>query len=153
MPDAVSLPQLLDLSLGTPELGAVNFNQLHKLLLEIINKLGLHDHTIKSDVPPGGGTSKSVPAKSSQAALAEKVAKVERDVNGSARDIIDKITTETPLTDLWQYMQVKKRVENNEIGLNTVSSSSISNISIHQIVTSYELLLCKLLMLMVFIQL
>ncbi|KAF6039712.1 hypothetical protein EB796_001992 [Bugula neritina] len=32
MPDMVSLPQLLDLSLGTPEAGAVNFNNLHKPL-------------------------------------------------------------------------------------------------------------------------
>ena len=42
MPE-VLLPQLVDLALGTPEVGAVNFNVLHTLLHAMINKLGLGD--------------------------------------------------------------------------------------------------------------
>lgn len=37
----VELDQLLHLALGTPELGAVNFNILHGLLREILNHLGI----------------------------------------------------------------------------------------------------------------
>ncbi|KAM7428454.1 hypothetical protein ABFA07_020564 [Porites harrisoni] len=37
----VELDQLLNLALGTPELGAVNFNILHGLLQEILNHLGI----------------------------------------------------------------------------------------------------------------
>ncbi|XP_027039298.1 glutamine-rich protein 2 isoform X4 [Pocillopora verrucosa] len=37
----VELDQLLNLSLGTPELGAVNFNILHGVIREILNHLGI----------------------------------------------------------------------------------------------------------------
>lgn len=37
----VELDQLLNLALGTPELGAVNFNILHGVLREILNHLGI----------------------------------------------------------------------------------------------------------------
>ncbi|XP_076448824.1 uncharacterized protein LOC143285432 isoform X2 [Babylonia areolata] len=41
----VLLPQLVDLALGTPEVGAVNFNVLNTLLHAMISKLGLGDVT------------------------------------------------------------------------------------------------------------
>ena len=43
MSASVSLSQLADLALGTPEVGAVNFNVLHTLLHAIIQKAGLSD--------------------------------------------------------------------------------------------------------------
>lgn len=43
MPTAVPLPQMVDLALGSPEVGAVNFNVLHTLLHAMIKKLGLAD--------------------------------------------------------------------------------------------------------------
>lgn len=131
MPDVLSLPQLLDLSIGSPELGAVNFSQLHKLLLEIINSLGLESKQVpvaepelKKDVKPSAANF----PKSSYNALQDKVNKIEQDVSQmsttlpSSREMIDKVKTGTPLTDLWQYMQVNKRVEANETGVKTVSS-------------------------------
>lgn len=44
MPAAVSLSQMVDLSLGTPEIGSVNFNVMHTLLHAIIKKLNIGDH-------------------------------------------------------------------------------------------------------------
>ncbi len=46
MSATVGLPQMVDLALGTPELGAVNFNVLHSLLHAIINKLNLVNVTV-----------------------------------------------------------------------------------------------------------
>lgn len=40
---SVSLPEMVDLALGTPEMGAVNFNILHKLLHAMIVKLNIQD--------------------------------------------------------------------------------------------------------------
>ncbi|XP_070187536.1 uncharacterized protein [Littorina saxatilis] len=48
MPHAVSLTQLVDLALGTPEVGAVNFNILHTLLHAMITKLGIEE--VKAEV-------------------------------------------------------------------------------------------------------
>lgn len=48
MPTSVSLPHMVDLALGSPEVGAVNFNVLHTLLHAMINKLGLGD--VKADL-------------------------------------------------------------------------------------------------------
>lgn len=44
MPAAVSLSHMVDLSLGTPEIGSVNFNVMHTLLHAIIKKLNIGDH-------------------------------------------------------------------------------------------------------------
>ena len=48
MPTAVPLTQLVDLALGTPEVGAVNFNVLHTLLHAMINKLGIGE--VKAEI-------------------------------------------------------------------------------------------------------
>ena len=48
MTTAVPLPQLLDLALGSPEIGAVNFNVLHTLLHAIIKTLNLSD--VKAEI-------------------------------------------------------------------------------------------------------
>lgn len=132
MPDVISLPQLLDLSLGNPELGAVNFNQLHKLLLEIIGRLDKAGHPLQvSDVDSKRDLKAAAAGnypKSSYNTLQDKVNKIERDITNmstalpDAKDMIAKVKTDTPLTDLWQHMQINKRVENNEQGVNTVST-------------------------------
>lgn len=48
MSTAVPLSQMVDLALGTPELGAVNFNVLHTLLHAMIAKLNIQDE--KADI-------------------------------------------------------------------------------------------------------
>ena len=131
MPDVISLPQLLEASIGTPELGAVNFNLLHKLLLEIINRLDLAGHAVPvSDIDSKKDAKAAAVVgyqKSSYNALSEKVGKIERELNHmsttlpDSKDMISKVKTDTPLTDLWQHMQLNKRVETNEDGIKTVS--------------------------------
>lgn len=43
VPPKVTLSKLLDLSLGTPEPGAVNFNALHTLLAALINQMKIQE--------------------------------------------------------------------------------------------------------------
>lgn len=130
MPDVISLPQLLDQSLGTPEVGAVNFNQLHKLLLEIINKLDIAHHQVPvSDIDTkrdAKAAAASFP-KASYTALSDKVQKIEQDLSHmssslpEAKDMIENVKSDTPLTDLWQYMKLSNKVDANESGIQTVS--------------------------------
>jgi len=44
-----TLSELLDLSLGTPEIGAVNFNILHRLLHAILTRLDISEFRIHVD--------------------------------------------------------------------------------------------------------
>ena len=103
MPDVISLPQLLEASIGTPELGAVNFNLLHKLLLEIINRLDLAGHAVPvSDIDSKKDAKAAAVVgyqKSSYNALSEKVGKIERELNHmsttlpDSKDMISKVKT------------------------------------------------------------
>lgn len=43
MPTQVKLAQMVDLALGTPEVGAVNFNVLHSLLHAMLKRLNILD--------------------------------------------------------------------------------------------------------------
>lgn len=127
MPDVMSLPQLLEQSLGTPELGAVNFNQLHKLLLEIINRLGLSNQQVTVSDIDAKRDAKASAVRGSYTVLSDKVQKIEQDISHmsttipDAKEMIERVKSNTPLTDLWQYMQVNNKVEANEAGIQTVS--------------------------------
>lgn len=48
MPTLMSLGRMVDLSLGTPEVGSVNFNVLHSLLRAMVNHLGIVE--VKAEV-------------------------------------------------------------------------------------------------------
>jgi len=130
MPTAVNLPQLLDQCLGTPEVGAVNFNQLHKLLFEIIARLDTAGHPFNaSETRPSQTTSQRLgdknPDYSTVQHLTDKINKIEKNVEDlsalpSAGELIDKVKSDQPLKELWQYMQLSKKVENNEDGIKTV---------------------------------
>lgn len=68
-PSLVSLRELVDLSIGTPEVGAVNFTALHTLLVAMLKNLNLQDTQIdfhsplpeQSRVFESSGTAPSVP--------------------------------------------------------------------------------------------
>ena len=49
MSTALTLQQMTDLALGTPEVGAVNFNVLHAVLHTMIKQLGIGD--VKTEIP------------------------------------------------------------------------------------------------------
>lgn len=128
MPDVINLPQLLDMSLGSPEAGAVNFNQLHKLLLEIIKKLNLTGHPVQLSEFSDIDAKKTAKAASLGFVRASDSLGPALDSNtllpNVSQEMIAKIKSNTPLTDMWQHMQFEKRIGNNEEGINTVSSST-----------------------------
>ncbi|KAM6050446.1 glutamine-rich protein 2 isoform 2-T2 [Chlamydotis macqueenii] len=58
----LSLSQLLDVAIGTPELGAVNFTALHGLLQALLEHLGLRDLPARAHpADDGGGETTSTP--------------------------------------------------------------------------------------------
>ena len=165
MPAQVALAQMVDLALGTPEVGAVNFNVLHTLLHAMISKLNIqdvkaeideHDREMLSTHPVPrcysafsldsgkGDDSMSM----SEDSLSEKSAytstknkkspyhHLEKQVLDLSRQMeeLNKLPsnlqllqraqgkeTDRPVTDMWQYMQMKKRVDANEEGVGKVS--------------------------------
>lgn len=44
------LARLADLAVGTPEVGAVNFNALHALLHALLRRLGLSEEKVEIDI-------------------------------------------------------------------------------------------------------
>eukprot|EP00064_Thunnus_orientalis_P024289 superscaffoldBa00010198_g24574 len=54
--ESISLYELLNLSIGTPQTGAVNFSALHELLHAVLKQLGLREMKIRwKELPPGLG--------------------------------------------------------------------------------------------------
>jgi hypothetical protein len=167
MPTAVPLPQLVDLALGSPEVGAVNFNVLHTLLHAMIKKLGLADakadlsdadkEFLSTGVPQYGHAKSagsalddkesnrgddsvldesvlseySAPGKPSDGYSSVPYHKLENRVAELTRALQD--LNALPNTqdffgeghgyrvpDMWQSMQLKKRVDANEEGVGKV---------------------------------
>lgn len=164
MPAAVSLSQMVDLSLGTPEIGSVNFNVMHTLLHAIIKKLNIGDHkaeinetdrdflstskfrarSMLSDADSGRGedSEDAISEKSSVGPFrpspyhamelkVEKLMQQMEELNNlpSNSELFNRMTqskgdstTERPVADMWQYMQLKKRVDANEEGVGKLFS-------------------------------
>ena len=160
MPTSVSLAQMVDLSLGTPEIGSVNFNVMHTLLHAIIKKLNIGDirteinehdrdflatskiraRSTLSDADSGRGeesedglSEKSVPPfkPTPYHRLELKVEKLFEQMEALNKlptntELFDRTTkakgeaADRPIADMWQYMQMKKRVDANEEGVGKV---------------------------------
>ncbi|KAK7506516.1 hypothetical protein BaRGS_00001991 [Batillaria attramentaria] len=164
MPTAVPLSQMVDLALGTPELGAVNFNVLHTLLHAMITKLNIQD--AKAEINDHDreflqGTAKRVgsalhsdrdstrgddsllddtmsevsfvprkPASVPYHMLENRVAELAKqleDLNAlpTTQELIDRAQQKSeksvlPVSEMWQGMQLKKRVDANEDGVSKV---------------------------------
>ncbi|XP_068769388.1 glutamine-rich protein 2 isoform X2 [Struthio camelus] len=146
----ISLYELADLAIGTPEVGAVNFNALHSLLHAILQHLNLQD--VKTEVreeslePP---PAPAPPLQRAQLLEREKAlcATLEKKVNGvevqlqgmgqqlqelekqmatletlpSGMDLLERTKSSSQTTsvvaDMWQMMQMKKKIEANESGV------------------------------------
>ncbi|XP_072259964.1 glutamine-rich protein 2 [Pyxicephalus adspersus] len=138
MATAISLSDLVNLSIGTPEIGAVNFNALRTLLHAIIKHLNIQD--IKAEIleedngpynlPRGllkvdqEGQNEKVP--NGYRWMEQKVLKLEQEfqaLNGlpTASDLMGRVKSQnggsTPVEDMWCMMQMKKRLEANEDGV------------------------------------
>ncbi len=168
MAATLSLAQMVDLALGTPEVGAVNFNVLHSLLHAMLNKLELSEtkgdikeedrnflstkqnekteagkdgnntgdkqDSVKSESDNTGSISQT---RSPYHQLEEKVANLQQQM-----DSLNKLPTNDelferskkgdgerarPVADMWQNMQLTKRVDTNEEGIGKVSETSKMN--------------------------
>ena len=167
----VELDQLLNLALGTPELGAVNFNILHGVLREILHHLGIEKKAkdigddgnfraayallkSKQDSSQGvenegdvvsstteRGTSDKIPfsvasfSEPFQGTLESKVANIEKRL-----DILDDLPSNseilqrakqkkdgrTPVGDMWQFININRRLGATETGIEKVCSTLFS---------------------------
>lgn len=163
----VELDQLLNLALGTPELGAVNFNILHGLLQEILNHLGIEKKAkdigddgnfraayallkSKQDSSHGVANDGDVEISTAERAtsdktpfsvasfsepffgnLESKVANIEKRL-----DILDDLPSNseilqrakqkrdgrTPVGDMWQFININRRLGASETGIEKVCS-------------------------------
>ncbi|ESO84975.1 hypothetical protein LOTGIDRAFT_168234 [Lottia gigantea] len=135
---SITLSRLLDLAIGSPEVGAVNFNVLYRLLKAMINKLDLKDFEIEfSDFERDalGGTKllalEENKHESPYHQLEQKVSIVFNQMEQLnalpstkqlTDQVLDKGDNERPLSYMWQYMQLKKKVETNEEGIEKLMS-------------------------------
>ncbi|XP_074870980.1 glutamine-rich protein 2 isoform X4 [Carettochelys insculpta] len=169
----VSLAELADLSIGTPETGVVNFNALHALLHAIIKQLNLQDvkaemceETPKpleavplleketkqrsdeaEDSPYADLEKKVIGVEAQVVGMTAHVHDVEAQVEGvksqvhgigeqvqglekqmaaleklpSGTDLLERTKSGSPngstVADMWQMMQMKKKIEANENGI------------------------------------
>lgn len=153
----VNLSQMVDLALGTPEVGACNFNVLHTLLHAMLQKMNMTDvkaNINESDRDFLSSPKHRVPIATSVAdsgredsedglsmvsgtpfdrppyhQLESKVARIAEQLEGlnalpSNGELFTKAKAmgdgERPMVDMWQNMQLKKRVDSNEDGVTKV---------------------------------
>ena len=145
MPTKVNLPRMVDLALGTPDVGAVNFNVLHTLLHAMLKNLKITDVTADlneldllsrrektgvSDLDSGISTysddGSSDSGRTPYHQLEMKVAKLTMQMEQlnnmpTNTELIDR--SERPITEMWQYMQMKKKVDANTDGVDKVKIS------------------------------
>ncbi|KAM4631543.1 uncharacterized protein C16orf96 homolog isoform 2-T2 [Discoglossus pictus] len=139
MSGSVSFKELVNLAIGSPELGAVNFNALHSLLHGLLEQLQLsevkrelseeqHDF-IKPEITKGGTTSNVGSSSSLFHQLQNRMAKMEDrlrclDSLPSSSTLLQASQSQNkPVQDMWQMIQLKKRVEMNEDGVNKAMST------------------------------
>lgn len=129
------LPQLVDLSIGTPEVGAVNFNALHKLLHAIVKRLNVSE--LAAGVDDAFPPAKEAVVRNAEDtegkgkwtmfdSLQPKVSDLESDLSvfyprlPSAKEMAKLIKSDEPIADLWQFLSLSKKVDANESGVKTV---------------------------------
>ena len=142
----ISLLDLLNLSIGTPEVGAVNFNALHSLLHAIIGHLKIQNVTThwREENPPPQEAHVQNQAKAQLRELPgpyhhieDKLRKIELKMSAleklpNGAELMNLGRTEpsaTPVSDMWQQMQLRRQVQANADGVSKVRSSPYSLIS------------------------
>ncbi|XP_078611010.1 uncharacterized protein LOC144881672 isoform X10 [Branchiostoma floridae x Branchiostoma japonicum] len=162
MPPAstMRLSELVDLSLGTPDIGVVNFNAMHTLFHAIIGHLKITDVETKigediqrerdaqstmistrrsgSDLKDGrdGALSRSGSGLPSDGEYAQRLHQLEDKLSSheiqlnklndlpSSTDLLERTRSEgtKPVGEMWQLMQLQRKVEANEAGLTKAMS-------------------------------
>ncbi|KAM6423957.1 uncharacterized protein C16orf96 homolog isoform 2-T2 [Liasis olivaceus] len=140
MSHSLSFVELINLAIGTPELGNVNFNALHLFLHSLVEHLQLQDvrKEVTADelefVKPPPSTVASV-ATSSEAVpvshesssifhqMHERITAIEKQLRflNETPDTTELLVRTQgmgqPTQDMWQMMQLKKKMELNEEGM------------------------------------
>lgn len=125
----ISLHELLDLSIGTPDVGAVNFSALHTLLHAILGHLKIervktawkeadNDH----DSPAQSKASLLEPS-SPHRVMEERVRGMEEQLRAlealpTASELMG--SSDTALSDMWTFMQLRRKAQGNEDGVSKV---------------------------------
>ncbi|XP_058013708.1 uncharacterized protein C16orf96 homolog isoform X4 [Ahaetulla prasina] len=141
MSRTLSFVELINLAIGTPELGNVNFNALHLFLHSLVEHLRLHD--VRKEVsaeelefikpPPSSGASAATSATETLPAvqksssifhqMQERITAIERQLRflNEPPDTAELLARSQgmgqPALDMWQMMQLKKKLELNEEGM------------------------------------
>ncbi|XP_045073532.1 uncharacterized protein C16orf96-like [Coregonus clupeaformis] len=123
----ISFFDLVNLSIGTPDVGAVNFNALHTLLHAILGHLKFQNMTTgwrEEDAPPqqphGPPLTKS---SSPYHHMEDKLRQIERQMAAleklpSGTDLLSRTaSTTTPVNDMWQLMQLRRKAQASEDGV------------------------------------
>ncbi|XP_063791499.1 uncharacterized protein C16orf96 homolog [Pseudophryne corroboree] len=133
---SVSFKELVNLAIGSPEPGAVNFNALHSLLHGLLEHLQLGDIQRKLSqeerefIQPGlvsAHDSAKPPTLFHQ--LQDRVAQMETrlhhlDSLPSSTSLLHASHAQNkPIEEMWQLMQLKKKVEASEDGVSKVMSA------------------------------
>ncbi|XP_073419264.1 glutamine-rich protein 2 isoform X2 [Dendrobates tinctorius] len=130
-PEGISLQDLARLAIGTPEVGAVNFTALHTLLHAFIKHLQIQDVSVQL---PGGTRQHSpsggilVMKENGQVDRMEnRILHLEKQLEAlntlpSGLDLIERSKSGQErgcgaVEDMWQILQLKKRLEVNEEGV------------------------------------
>ncbi|KAJ8037592.1 Glutamine-rich protein 2 [Holothuria leucospilota] len=139
----LSLHELVDLSLGTPEV--VNYRGLRTLLLTIVDTLKLGDVKAQlkesekdeilagKDADSSGQLSRvgSHTGSNEMVLLEKKVSQLETKLDSlnqlpSNENLMDRVksseSTPSPVSEMWQLMQVQKKAQSNEEGVSKLMS-------------------------------
>ncbi|MEE6497307.1 hypothetical protein FKM82_002705 [Ascaphus truei] len=135
---SVSFKELVNLAIGSPELGAVNFNALHSLLHGLLEHLQVGEvrrdlsqeekDFIQPDLSPGGLATEEGRQTSLFHQLQERMGRMEAkllhldSLPSSSTLLLGSQSQNKPVQEMWQLMQLKKKVEMNEDGVNKVSA-------------------------------
>ncbi|KAM4025346.1 uncharacterized protein C16orf96 homolog isoform 2-T4 [Anomaloglossus baeobatrachus] len=136
MSGSVSFKELLKLAIGSPELGAVNFNALYSLLYGLLDHLQAVDVRRKLSqeerdfIQPGlNNVDDSGKPSTLFHQLLDKVAQMEArlhhlDSLPSSTSLLQASQSQKkPVEEMWQLMQLKKKTEMNEDGVHKAMSA------------------------------
>ncbi|XP_067238797.1 glutamine-rich protein 2 isoform X4 [Chanodichthys erythropterus] len=121
----ISLHELLDLSIGTPDVGSVNFSALHTLLHAILGHLKIERVTTtwkEADNDHDSPTQTKVlllDKSSPYRVMEEKLRRMEEQMRAlealpSASELM---SSDAPLSDMWTLMQLRGKAQANEDGV------------------------------------
>ncbi|XP_029432319.1 uncharacterized protein C16orf96 homolog isoform X2 [Rhinatrema bivittatum] len=145
---SLSLSELVNLALGSPELGSVNFNVLHILLHSILEHFKISDvkRIISEDekdfFKPSASSlihSKALEGKplvrsnSVFHQIQERVFSLEKklsilnDLPSSEKLLEQSVSFSKPVEEMWQMMQLQKKAEMNEAGVSKMRVDEIED--------------------------